>query len=85
VLPAAYADIAPVPQPQFNWFEYGSVVLVGEAIAWLVGAEFLWRMTIRTAKGYQKLSRTRVYEVMLLAMVLSFLIGLGFWKALGWI
>ena len=86
VVPHVYADLPPPPpRPQFNWLYYGIVVLVGEAIAWLIGAEFLWRMIRKTTKDKQELSRPRVYRVMLLAMVLSFLIGLVFWKALGWI
>jgi Na+-transporting NADH:ubiquinone oxidoreductase subunit NqrD len=80
-----HADIPPPPPPRFNWLDYGIIVLVGEAVAWLIGAEFLWRTTSKTMKDKQELSKPRVYSLMLLAMVLSFSIGLLFWKALGWI
>jgi hypothetical protein len=85
LFPPAYADIAPPPRPRFNYLEYGLVVLVGEAMAWLIGAEFLWRMIRKAAGEKQDSSRTGVYKLMLFAMILSFLTGVLFWKALGWI
>jgi hypothetical protein len=36
-------------------------------------------------KAKQGVSRSEVYTIMLLAMVVSFSIGLLFWKIFGWI
>lgn len=85
VSPSVYADIPPHPSPRFNWLDYGIIVFVGEGIAWLIGAECLWRITSKTVGAKQELTRPRIFGLMLLAMVLSFLIGLLYWKIIGWI
>jgi len=85
ICPSVYADVPfTPPHPETTWFDYALMVLVGEGVAWLIGAEFLWRLLRRTEGGQQS-SRLTVYGVMLLGMVLSFSIGVIFWKAFGWI
>jgi hypothetical protein len=78
-----FADPAPVPAPLHpNWFAYSEEVLVGEAVAWFIGAELLWRLS---RKRKLEVSRSESYKIMLLIMIISFLIGLLFWIIFGWI
>jgi len=82
-----YADPVPYPGPEIpQWITYGLEVIFGEAIAWVVGAEFLFRLTRKTM-GHKKdeVSRYDVYKIMLLAMLVSFTIGVLFWKIYGWL
>lgn len=83
--PSVYADVPFIPQqPVVNWYDYALMVLVGEGVAWLIGAEVLWRLLRRTEGGQQS-SRLTVYGVMFLGMALSFSVGVAFWKLFGWI
>ena len=75
-------DIAPPPNVQ--WLTYVVAVVISETIAGLVGAELLWRLTNKTVRHKQeKASRSDVYKNMLLVMILSFSVGLLFWKMFG--
>jgi hypothetical protein len=76
-----FADPAPAPLHP-DWFAYSWEVLVGEAVAWFIGAELLWRLTKRRKL---EVSRSESYKIMLLIMMVSFSIGLLFWKIFGWI
>ena len=73
---------SPMPPIHPDWFAYAVEVLVGETVAWLIGAELLWRLS---RKRRQEVTRAGSYTVMLLAMIISFLIGLLFWKIFGWV
>jgi peptidoglycan biosynthesis protein MviN/MurJ (putative lipid II flippase) len=79
-----YADIVPpFPSPPGpKWLIYAVEAAVGETVAWLIGAELLWRLL---RKKNQKARRVEIFKIMLVAMIVSFLIGLLFWKILGWI
>jgi hypothetical protein len=76
-----FADI-PMPPIHPDWFAYAVEALVGETVAWFIGAELLWRFL---RKRKHEISRVESYKIMLLAMIISFLIGLLFWKIFGWI
>lgn len=80
IVSPVFAD--PMPPIHPDWFTYAVEVLVGETVAWLIGAELLWRLS---RKRRQEATRSGSYKVMLLAMVISFSIGLLFWKIFGWI
>jgi hypothetical protein len=83
VVSPVFAD--PVPMPpiiHYDWFAYAVEALVGETVAWVIGAEFLWRLS-RNRKP--EISRVDIYKIMLLAMIISFSIGLLFRKIFGWI
>ena len=81
LLSPVYAD--PVPYvPAFDVMGFIVEVIVSEAVAWIIGAELLWRLSKKAKQG---VSRSEVYTIMLLAMVVSFSIGLLFWKIFGWI
>ena len=70
----------------WDWLIYTIEVITGETIAWIIGAELLWRLTTRIMRDRQEeICRSDVYKIMLLAMLLSFFIGLAFWKIFGWI
>jgi hypothetical protein len=80
-----YADMPPPPNPRPDWLIYVVGVLLAETTAWLIGAEFLWRLTRKALINRSKeTSRNDAYKAMLLAMIISFAIGLLFWKMLGW-
>jgi uncharacterized membrane protein len=82
LLSPVYADPVPyVPQPS-DVIGFIVEVIVSEAVAWIIGAELLWRLSKKTKQG---VSRSEIYKIMLLAMVVSFSIGLLFWKIFGWI
>jgi hypothetical protein len=83
LLSPVYAD--PVPYPQSgpsDWIVFFVEVIVSESVAWIIGAELLWRLSKKTKQG---VSRSQSCKIMLLAMVVSFSIGLLFWKIFGWI
>jgi hypothetical protein len=84
VISPVNADIVPpFPSPPGpSWLTYAVEALVGETAAWLIGAELLWRLL---GKRKQEISRVESYKIMLLAMIISFSIGLLFWKIFGWI
>ena len=73
---------SPMPPIHPDWFAYTVEALVGETIAWVIGAELLCRLS---RKRKQEISRVESYKIMLLAMIISFSIGLLFWKIFGWI
>lgn len=79
-LSPVYADPVPGPYNQslpFDWFGFIVEVIISETVAWIIGAEMLWRLS--------GVSRSDSYKIMLLVMVVSFSIGLLFWKIFGWI
>jgi hypothetical protein len=76
-----FADPAPPPTHPV-WFVYSEEVLCSEVAAWFVGAELLWRLL---RKRKQEVSRSESYKIMLVVMIISFLIGLLFWKIFEWI
>jgi hypothetical protein len=80
VLPV-FADPAPAPVRP-SWSVYAEEVLVAEALAWLIGGTLLWNLLKRRQS---KISMSETFEVMLLVMIVSFLIGLVFWIFFGWI
>jgi hypothetical protein len=83
LLSPVYAD--PVPYPRsgpVDWIQFLVEVIISEAVAWIIGAELLWRLSKKTK---QEVSRSGSYKIMLLAMAVSFIIGLLFWKIFGWI
>jgi hypothetical protein len=83
LLPPVYADPSPYPPSKpFDWVEYSIEVVVSEAFAWIIGAELLWRLS---RKSKQEVARVESYMTMLVAMIVSFSIGLLFWKTFGWI
>ena len=81
LLSPVYAD--PIPGPYrplpgpFDWLAFPVEVILSEAVAWIIGAEMLRRLS--------RVSRADSYKIMLLVMVVSFSIGLLFWKIFGWI
>jgi len=77
-----YADPVPYIPPGPSWIEFLVEVIVSEAVAWIIGAELLFRLSKKEKQG---VSRSDSYKIMLLAMVVSFSIGLLFWKIFGWI
>jgi hypothetical protein len=82
-----YADPSPGPWPPqrptiLYFIDYSIEVLVSEVVAWIVGTEVLLRL-LRERK--QEVTRVESYKIMLVAMIVSFLIGLLFWKIFGWI
>ena len=81
IVSPVFAD-SPMPPIHSVWFAYTVEALVGETVAWLIGAELLWRLL---RKRKQEISRVESYKIMLLAMLISFSIGLLFWKIFGWI
>lgn len=81
IVSPVFAD-SPMPPIHPDWFAYTAEALVGETIAWAIGAELLWRLS---RKRKQEISRVDSYKIMLLAMIISFSIGLLFWKIFGWI
>jgi len=76
------ADTPLRPTSSPNWLAYAVEVLVGETLAWLIGAELLFGLA---RKGKQEVTRVEAYKIMLAAMIISFSIGLLFWKIFGWI
>jgi hypothetical protein len=82
VVSPVFADPVPMPPIYPDWFAYTVEALVGETVAWVIGAELLWRLS---KKRKQEISRVESYKIMLLAMIISFSIGLLFWKIFGWI
>lgn len=78
------ADIVPpFPSPPGpEWLTYAVEAIVGETVAWLIGSELLWRLS---RKRKQEVSRSESYKIMLLTLIISFSIGLLFWKVFGWI
>jgi hypothetical protein len=81
LLSPVYADPVPYTNP-FDMVGFIVEVIFSEAVAWIVGAELLFRLSKKTKQG---VSRSDSYKIMLLAMVVSFSIGLLFWKIFGWI
>jgi hypothetical protein len=81
IVSPVFAD-SPMPPVHPDWFAYAGEALAGETVAWLIGAELLWRLSM---KRKQEISRVESYKIMLLAMIMSFSIGLLFWKIFGWI
>jgi hypothetical protein len=73
---------SPMPPIHPDWFAYSVEALVGETVAWVIGADLLWRLS---RKRKVEISRVESYKIMLLAMIISFSIGLLFWKIFGWI
>jgi hypothetical protein len=82
IVSPVFGDPAPMPPVYPDWFAYAVEALASETVAWVIGAELLWRLS---RKRKQEISRVESYKIMLLAMVLSFSIGLLFWKIFGWI
>jgi hypothetical protein len=83
VFPVCEDIVPPFPSPLGpKLLVYAVEAIVGETVAWLVGAELLWRLS---RKRKQEVSRSESYKIMLLAMIVSFSIGLLFWKIFGWI
>jgi hypothetical protein len=85
IVPVAYADPVGPPDPNKAFWDsvlYLVEVAVSEFVAWIIGAELLWRLMKRTAGVQAGVSRSSVYKILLLVMIVSFLIGLLFWKAL---
>ncbi len=82
LMSAVYADPVPYIPSGPSWIELLVEVIVSEAVAWIIGAELLFRLSKKTKQG---VSRSDSYKIMLLAMVVSFSIGLLFWKIFGWI
>jgi hypothetical protein len=76
-----FADPAPLNTP-VNWFVYSEEVLLGEAVAWFIGATLLWNLL---KKRKNEISMSETYGIMLLVMIVSFLVGLVFWIFFGWI
>ena len=76
-----FADPAPAPVRP-SWFVYSEEVLVAEAVAWFIGATLLWNLL---KKRKNEISMSETYEIMVLVMIVSFLIGLVFWIFFGWI
>jgi hypothetical protein len=77
-----YADPSPYPQSgPFDWVGFSVEVIASEGVAWVIGAELLWRLSNKIKHG---VSRSESYKIMLLVMVVSFSIGLLFWKIFGW-
>ena len=74
------ADTPLRPTSSPNWLAYAVEVLVGETVAWLIGAELLWRLS---RKRKLEVSRSEIYKIMLLIMIISFSIGLLFWITFG--
>jgi hypothetical protein len=86
IVSPVYADIPPPRPPRIDWSTYAIGVIVAETAAWLIGAEFLWRMTRKTITAKREVaSRSGIYKIMLFAMLVSFSIGLLLSKTLGWI
>jgi len=81
VVSPVFAD-SPMPPIHPDWFAYTVEAVVGETVAWVIGAELLWRLS---KKRKQEISRVGSYKIMLLVMIISFSIGLLFWKIFGWI
>ena len=83
LLSLAHADPSPYPQSKpFDWVGFSVEVIASEGVAWVLGAELLWRLSNKIKHG---ISRSESYKIMLLVMVVSFSIGLGFWKIFGWV
>jgi len=76
-----HADPAPSPKPN-ALFQYVTEVLLSELVAWMLGAELLFRLWRRKNK---EASRAVSYKIMLVVMGISFLVGLLFWWSYGWI
>jgi hypothetical protein len=81
IVSPVFAD-SPMPPIHPDWFAYSVEALVGETVAWVIGADLLWRLS---RKRKVEISRVESYKIMLLAMIISFSIGLLFWKIFGWI
>jgi hypothetical protein len=77
-----YADPVPYTPPGPSWIEFLVEVIVSEVVALVIGAELLFRLSKKAKQG---VSRSDSYKIMLVAMVVSFSIGLLFWKIFGWI
>jgi hypothetical protein len=77
-----YADPVPYVPPGPPLVELVAEVVVSEAVAWIIGGEFLFRLLRRTKQG---VSRLDSYAIMLVAMTVSLVIGLFFWRFFGWI
>ena len=74
-----FADPAPAPVRP-SWLLYSEEVLIAEAVAWFIGATLLWNLL---KKRQNEISMSETYEIMLLVMIISFFIGLLFWKIFG--
>ena len=86
-LTPVYADpIFPTPFDEISdFFRYVAIVIIAELVALLVGAEILRSLTTSVLKLKQEkvpLSRTKVYFVMLVSMLVSLFIGLVLWYLL---
>lgn len=79
-----FADPLPYIPPQSPNYSlaYFEEVLFGEGLAWLIGATVLWKLLSRK-KG--QITMDMAYGTMLLAMIVSFLVGLLIWKIFGFI
>ena len=78
-----YADPVPYPQSGLSdWFGFLVEVIVSEVVAWIIGAELLWRLSKKTKQG---VSKPESCKIMLLTMIVSLSTGLLFWKIFGWI
>jgi hypothetical protein len=80
-----YADPIPGPPPDkalLESLQFVTEVLLSELVAGLLGAELLLRLWRRKNK---EASRSDSYKIMLVAMTISFLVGLVFWWFYGWI
>lgn len=75
-----FAD--PAPAPYSSWLLYSEEVFFAEAVAWFIGATLLWNLL---KKRKNEISMSETYEIMLLVMIVSFLVGLAFWIFFGWI
>ena len=73
-----YADPLPFSIDAFSNPIYALVTVVSEAVAWIIGSEILLKLLQRNTHP----SRKTVYLVMLVAMIISFLIGLLLWSLL---
>ena len=81
IVSPVFAD-SPMPPIHPDWLAYTAEALVGETVSWVIGAELLWRLSRKRKQG---ISRVESYKIMVLAMIISFSIGLLFWKIFGWI
>ncbi len=77
-----YADPVPYVPPGPPLVDLVAEVVVSEAVAWIIGGEFLFRLLRRTK---QSVSRLDSYAIMLVSMAASLVIGLFFWRFFGWI
>jgi prolipoprotein diacylglyceryltransferase len=73
-----YADPIPISIDAFSNPTYALVIVVSEVVAWVIGSEILLKLLQRNVK----ISRKTAYLAMLVAMVISFLLGVLLWSLL---